>query len=87
MDPIRSCIVCRKKNSKKDLFKIVSKDKIAFYDKKQNINSRSIYICKNQECINKCKKIISKDKLNTKLSIENESMLKVLLELENELGD
>ena len=49
MDPIRSCIVCRNKNNKKDLFKIVSKDKRAFYDKKQNINSRSIYICKKQD--------------------------------------
>ena len=87
MDPIRSCIVCRNKKSKKELFKIVSKDKNAVYDKNQKINSRSIYICKSHECINKCKKIVSKDKLNTKLSIDNESMMEVLLELENELGD
>ena len=59
MDPIRSCIVCRNKKSKKELFKIVSKDKKAVYDKNQKINSRSIYICKSHECINKCKKIVS----------------------------
>ena len=87
MDPIRSCIVCRNKKSKKELFKIVSKDKKAVYDKNQKINSRSIYICKSHECINKCKKIVSKDKSNTKLSIDNERMMEVLSELENELGD
>ena len=87
MDPIRSCIVCRNKNSKDKLFRIVCENNIAIYDKNQNINSRGIYLCKSQECINKCKKYVTKDKFNTKLSIDNKSMSKALLDLESELGD
>lgn len=87
MDPIRSCIVCRSKKKKKDLFRIICKEDKAYYDNKQCINSRGIYICKSRECINKCRKNITKDKFNTKLSMDNEGMLKVLLDLENELGD
>lgn len=33
MDPIRSCIVCRKKKNKNELFRIVSKNGKAIYDK------------------------------------------------------
>ena len=56
MNPIRSCIVCRNKNSKDKLFRIVCENNIAIYDKNKNINSRGIYICKSSECIDKCKK-------------------------------
>lgn len=87
MDPIRSCIVCRNKESKNDLFRIVSIKNKAIYDKYNNINSRGIYICKSHECINKCRNFITKDKFNTKLSLDNKSMLEVLLDLENELGE
>lgn len=87
MDPIRSCIVCRNKKSKDEFFRIISKNNKAIYDKEKNINSRGIYICKSFDCINRCIKLINKDKLNTKINVENESMLKVLLGLENELGE
>ena len=87
MDPIRSCIVCRNRKSKNKLFRIICKNNKAVYDENQNIDSRGIYICKSHECINRCKKYVTKDKFNTKLSIDNESMKKVLLDLENELGD
>lgn len=87
MDPIRSCIVCRKKKNKKDLFRIISKDKKAYYDSNQCENSRGIYVCKNSVCINKLRKNITKQKFSTKLSLDDDSMLKVLLELEDELGD
>lgn len=87
MNPIRSCIVCRKKNIKNALFRIISKEKKAYYDSKQCENSRGIYICKNIDCINKLRKNITKEKFSTKLSLDNDSMLKVLLDLENELGD
>lgn len=87
MDPIRSCIVCRKKNNKNDLFRIISKDKKAYYDIKQSVNSRGIYICKNIDCINKLRKNITKEKFSTKLLFDNDSILRVLLDLEDELGD
>ena len=51
------------------------------------INSRGIYICKSHECINKCRNFVTKDKFNTKLSLDNDSMLEVLLNLENELEE
>ncbi len=87
MDPIRSCIVCRNKKSKNELFRIVSDNGKAIYDKDMKINKRGIYICKSHECINKCRKFITKDKFNTKLSFDNQSMYNVLLDLENELGE
>lgn len=87
MDPIRSCIVCRKKKNKNDLFRIISEDRKAYYDSKQCVNSRGIYICKNINCLNKLRKSITKEKFSTKLSFDNDSILKVLLELEDELGD
>lgn len=87
MDPIRSCIVCRNKKSKNDLFRIVSIENKAIYDKDNNINSRGIYICKSHECINKCRNFVTKDKFNTKLSLDNDSMFEVLLNLENELEE
>lgn len=87
MDPIRSCIVCRNKKSKNELFRIVSKENKAIYDKDKNINSRGIYMCKSHACINKCRNFVTKDKFNTKLSLDNDSMLEVLLNLENELEE
>ncbi len=87
MNPIRSCIICRNKKNKNKLFRIVSKNGKAIYDKSEKINSRGIYICKSNECINKCRSYITKNRFNTKLHIDNESMKNVLLELENELGE
>ncbi len=87
MNPIRSCIICRDKKNKNELFRIVSKNGKAIYDKSGKINSRGIYMCKSHECINKCRSYITKNKLSTKLHLDNESMKNVLLELENELGE
>lgn len=88
MDPMRSCIICRKSKNKSELFRIVcNNEKKAVYDKKQIINSRGIYLCKNHKCLNKCRNLLQKNKFNTKLSIDDESMAEVLLELENELGE
>lgn len=87
MDPIRSCIVCRNRKNKDELFRIVCKENKAINDKDKKINSRGLYICKSQECINRCRNMITKDKFNTRLSIDNQSMLEVLLDLESELGE
>lgn len=88
MDPVRSCIVCRKRKSKKDLFRVVSnKENMALYDKNQNINSRAIYLCKTHECIDKCRSLLIKGKLNIKIPLDSNSINDVLLDLENELGE
>ncbi len=77
--PERSCIICRCKNEKKDLLRIVADQNcIATLDTKQNINSRGIYICNNKECLTKCKKLINNGKFRTKINIDNQSLEKVI---------
>ncbi len=88
MSPIRSCIACKSRKNKEDLFRIVANiDKEAIIDRKQNINSRGIYICKNKECIEKLKKAINKNKIKLKIDINNHSILEVLEELGEEIWE
>ncbi len=88
MNPTRSCIACRRKKDKSQLFRIVARDdKEAIYDKTAKISSRGIYICKDTKCIEKCEKLINKDKLSVKISINNNSLLEVLENLKSELGE
>lgn len=49
----RTCIICREKNKKENLLKIVAIDKMAVLDIKQNINTRGMYICNKHDCIQK----------------------------------
>ena len=52
--PERTCIVCRSKKDKNDLFRIVrDKDNNFFYDPTGKANGRGAYICKDEKCINK----------------------------------
>lgn len=78
MTPIRSCSLCRKKNSKNELFRIVAVNGSAILDEKQNINSRGIYICKNEKCIKNLSKVLEKSKFNLKININYDSLKKVL---------
>lgn len=54
--PQRSCIVCRYKTDKKNLFRVVKFDNKVFVDDTYKANGRGAYICKNLECINKADK-------------------------------
>ena len=61
-NPIRTCIACRKKSNKDLLIKIVKpkqKDVVIGNDK---VFGRSVYVCKDESCIEKvCKhKLINK---------------------------
>lgn len=88
MKPIRTCIVCREKNSKDNLLRIVSDyNGNAIYDKNQNINSRGIYICKCKKCIDKAFNLLDKKKFNAKISVNNSSLVNVLKYVESELGE
>lgn len=88
MEPIRTCIVCRKKRNKNKLLRIVSDiNGNAIYDSNQNCNSRGIYICKSKECIERVFSLINKKKLNLKISINNDSLIDTLKYVENELGE
>ncbi len=76
--PIRSCILCRKKQDKKDLIRIVQNDGFAVIDDKQKENKRGIYICNDTKCIDNCLKLIDKNKLNLKISVSHNSLKKLL---------
>lgn len=84
----RTCIVCRHKDNKANLYRIVSdKNCVAILDKEQKINSRGIYICKQKKCIENCYKMIKKNKLKLKISVDKESLISVIKDVENELGE
>lgn len=76
--PTRSCVVCKKRDEKKNLIRIVSIAGKAIIDKNQKINSRAIYFCNNENCINKFIKLSQKKKINIKSNIDMESIEKAL---------
>ena len=76
--PTRSCVVCKKRDEKKNLIRIVSIEGKAIIDKNQKINSRAIYFCNNENCINKFIKLSQKKKINIKSNIDIESIEKAL---------
>ncbi|MEG1141985.1 MAG: DUF448 domain-containing protein [Clostridia bacterium] len=55
MKEIRTCVVCKKKDKKCNLHRIIKCDKYIL-DKEQKINKRGMYICKNIECMNRLSK-------------------------------
>ena len=88
MKSCRTCIICRQKENKRNLFRIVSdNEKKAYYDKNQKCNSRGIYLCKKMECLEKCIKLVDKYKLNIKISVDKISLKSVIKDVENELGE
>lgn len=87
MNPQRSCILCRKRKEKSDLFRIVSDNFKAFFDNTQKMSRRGIYICKDKKCIDGCLKKIEKNKIKVGIKIDNESFKEVLEGLKNELEE
>ena len=86
--PTRSCIVCRKKNEKSNLLRIVSdENNNAIFDRNQNINKRAIYLCSDIKCIEKAKISLEKGKLKLKIGINKDSFEVLLNEVKNELGE
>lgn len=45
----RTCVICRTKKPKNELFRFVIKNKEVIFDKKQNDSGRGFYIC-SREC-------------------------------------
>ncbi len=84
----RTCIVCRHKDNKEKLYRIVSdENNVATLDKYQKINSRGMYICKQKKCIENCIKMIEKNKLKIKISVDKKSLISVIKDVGNELGE
>lgn len=74
--PERSCIVCREKKEKSELFRIAKLDEKYRFDKKQTIQSRAVYICKTHECIKRVLK-------NKKIAIPIEDLMAMVNLLKN----
>ena len=55
--PLRMCVVCREMKQKNDCIRVVRVDESTYMiDETGKMNGRGAYVCKNPECINKCKK-------------------------------
>lgn len=87
MAPIRCCSLCKKRDEKKNLFRIVADNGSAVLDEKQNIHSRGMYICRDKKCIEKFIKAIDKSKFNLKISLSYDSLKKVLEMLLIRMGE
>lgn len=89
--PTRSCVVCRKKEEKANLLRVVTKEidekNIAFLDKTQKENKRAIYLCNDKDCIEKAIKMLEKRKFKTKIGINLESLEVLLNKIDKELGE
>lgn len=79
--PERSCIVCKEKKEKNNLFRIAKTDENNYqFDEKQRYQARSIYVCKTHECI----KRISKNK---KYNLKIEDLLSMVNLIKKESKD
>ncbi len=53
--PLRMCIVCRQMKQKQELVRVVkNKEGEVFIDPTFKANGRGAYVCKDQQCIQKC---------------------------------
>ena len=71
----RTCLICREKKEKKDLFRLVKSGEDRYYfDEKQKAQSRGYYVCKSPECL----KRLSKHK---KIKVSTDDLMKMLNQL------
>jgi len=53
--PLRMCVVCKNSKPKKECIRVVKTDNDEYViDLTGKINGRGAYVCKSEECINKC---------------------------------
>lgn len=70
--PERSCLVCRAKKNKQELFRLAKvSENIYVYDKDYKKQVRGAYVCKSLECLGK----LSKHK---KIKVNSDDLLKML---------
>ena len=80
MSKTRMCISCRVRKNKEELLRIVSKNKMPMIDVSQKENTRGMYICNNNECINRLLK--SKDISKcVKIDVNKEELKELLKNL------
>lgn len=83
MEVNRCCIACRKRNLKSNLIRIVNDNGQAKVDDSQKINTRGMYICRDEKCIDKVLKIISKNKFKCSINLDGKKLEELLTNLTN----
>ena len=48
---LRMCCVCRKKQNKNDMVRLVNTNEDIVVDNKKNFNGKATYVCKTSECL------------------------------------
>ena len=71
-NPERTCLVCKEKKEKKELFRIAEVEGQHIYDVDQDIQARGTYVCKTHECIKRLSK-------NKKINLSNEDLYKMAI--------
>ena len=54
--PLRMCVVCREMKPKHECIRVVKVDDEFVVDDTGKINGRGAYVCKNDQCLEKCHK-------------------------------
>ena len=49
--PKRTCVVCKKKRPKKELFRLTTVDSEVVWDISYRLPGRGAYVCKNKQCV------------------------------------
>ena len=80
MKNTRTCIACRAKRQKDELLRIVAEENKAVVDESGKSNTRGMYICDNQSCINKLLKAKDVTKC-IKINASGESIKELLKNL------
>lgn len=77
----RTCLICKKKNEKKNLFRLakIGENKYIF-DEKQKYQSRGSYVCKNPECLKRLAK-------HKKIKMSSEDLFKMANNLKKDTKD
>ena len=60
--PYRTCVICRKKEEKKNLLRFIIFEKEIIFDLKKILKFRGYYICDDNKCLRKLAKWFQKKK-------------------------
>ena len=75
----RCCIACKTRKPKSELIRIVSdKNGNSYIDEKQKVNSRGMYICKDNKCVDKILKMILKNKYKCSIKCDISNLEELL---------
>ena len=70
--PERSCVICRSKKEKHNLFRLAKMQENTYeFDKEQKKQARSAYVCKSLNCLSKLAK-------HNKIKLDNQDLMSML---------